>query len=215
MSEVSKISSLTLSEVKQRFKLEEVHDPDFFDEWQGDLPGDSEVERLWLDKLKSDFLSLEQYPLHEELVKMAMLGPLLSLSGFFQYPFYPQAEAEVFFTAEDSGQVVKGRVDVLVVRKQLWVAVVESKNKRFSLIEAVPQALTYMMTSPNTGLPTFGFVTNGTHFAFLKLTRDGAPRYSISDEMTLKRQGNELYQVLGVLRKLSEFVVSYEESLTA
>ena len=84
---------------------------------------------------------------------MAMLGPLLSLSGFFQYPFYPQAEAEVFFTAEDSGQVVKGRVDVLVVRKQIWVAVVESKNKRFSLIEAVPQALTYMMTSPNAGLP--------------------------------------------------------------
>jgi hypothetical protein len=50
----------------------------------------------WLDKLKTDFLSLEQYPLHEELVKLAMVGPLLSLAGLFQYPFYPQAEAIPF-----------------------------------------------------------------------------------------------------------------------
>ena len=86
MSDVVKISSLTLAEVKQRFGLEEVRDPRFFSEWQGALPETSSLEQLWLDKLKEDFLSLEQYPLHEELVKMAMLGPFLSLAGFFQYP---------------------------------------------------------------------------------------------------------------------------------
>ena len=215
MSEAIKISALTLSEVKQRFGLEEVRDPAFFSEWQGALPENSSLERLWLDKLKEDFLSLEQYPIHEELVKMAMLGPLLSLAGFFRYPFYPKAEAEVFFTAEDGEETAKGRIDVLVVREQFWVTVVESKNKRFSLIEAIPQALTYMMTSPNTGLSTFGLVTNGTHFAFLKLERDGSPRYAVSDEMSLKRRENELYSVLSVLRKLGEMVVEWESSLSA
>ncbi len=215
MSEVVKISSLTLSEVKQRFGLKEVRDPTFFDEWQGDLPESSSLERLWLDKLKEDFLSLEQYPLHEELVKMAMLGPLLSLAGFFRYPFYPKAEAEVFFTAEDGEETAKGRVDVLVVREQFWVAVVESKNKRFSLIEAIPQALSYMMTSPNTRLSTFGLVTNGTHFAFLKLERDGVPQYAVSDELSLKRRGNELYLALGTLRKMGELVVARESSMPA
>lgn len=71
-----------------------------------------------LDKLKADFLSLEQYPLYEELVKMAMLGSLLSLAGFFQCLFYPKTEAEVLFTAEDEGETIKGRVDALVVREQ-------------------------------------------------------------------------------------------------
>ena len=89
MSDAVKISSLTLFEVKQRFGIEEVRNPEFFWEWQNDLSENSSLEQLWLDKLKQDFLSLEQYPLHEELVKMAMLGPLLSLAGFFQYPFYP------------------------------------------------------------------------------------------------------------------------------
>jgi len=215
MSDVTKISTMTLSEVKRRFGLEEVYDPSFFDEWRGVLPEIPELEQRWLDKLKDDFLSLEQYPLHEELVKMAMLGPLMSLSGLFRFPFYPQAEAEVLFTAEDEGEVLKGRIDVLVVRERLWVAVVESKNKRFSLIEAVPQALTYMMTSPNDGLPTFGLVTNGTHFAFLKLERAEVPRYAVSDERSLKRSENELYQVLGVLRKLGSLAASWEDSLSA
>lgn len=215
MSEVVQISSLTLSEVKQRFGLKEVRDPSFFSEWQGELPKNSSLERLWLDKLKEDFLSLEQYPLHEELVKMAMLGPLLSLAGFFRYPFYPKAEAEVFFTAEDGEETVKGRVDVLVVRERFWVTVVESKNKRFSLIEAIPQALSYMMTSSNIGLATFGLVTNGTHFAFLKLERDGSPQYAVSDELSLKRRENELYSVLSIFRKLGGLVVEWESDLSA
>ena len=58
------------------------------------------------------------------------------------------------------------------------------------------------MKSPNIGLPTFGLVTNGTHFAFLKLDREGSLRYALSDELSLKRSGNELYQVLGILRRL-------------
>ncbi|MEO0540180.1 MAG: hypothetical protein AAFZ80_04845 [Cyanobacteria bacterium P01_A01_bin.105] len=84
MSDLTAINSLTLAEVKQRLRLEETQAPDFFPEWQQSLPDLSDWEQQWLDKLKTDFLSLEQYPLHEELAKMAMLGPLLSLAGFFR-----------------------------------------------------------------------------------------------------------------------------------
>ena len=219
MSEID-VSRLTLAEVKQRLQIKEVNEPGFFPEWRQPLRDLPDWERRWLDKLKTDFLSLEQYPLHEELVKMAMLGPLLSLANFFQYPFYPQAEATVTFAAEDEGTVVNGRVDLLVVRQRLWVTVVESKNKRFSLIEAMPQALTYMASSQNASnvkdsLPTFGLVTNGTHFAFIKLVQDGGVRYGVSDEFSLKRQSNELYGVLGILRRIGELVSGWETSLSA
>ena len=215
MSDATAVSTLTLAEVRQRLQLEESDDPGFFPEWRQPLRDLPDWECRWLDKLKADFLSLEQYPLHEELVKMAMLGPLLSLAGFFQYPFYPQAEATVSFAASDNGEALKGRVDLLVVRQQLWVTVVESKNKRFSLIEAMPQALTYMANSTNGRLPTFGLVTNGTHFAFLKLVRGDGFLYSVSDELSLKRQSNELYQVLGILRRIGELVDTWAADLSA
>ena len=83
---------------------------------------------------------------------------------------------------------------------------IESKNKDFSLLKAMPQALFYMMSSPAIDKPIFGFVTNGSHFAFIKLLKKNVPQYLLSDEFSLNRQGNELYTVLSILRCLGELV---------
>ncbi len=69
------------------------------------------------------------------------------------------------------------------------------------------QALTYMMTSTVTALPIFGLVTNGSHFTFIKLMKQGMPQYVCSDEFSLYRQGNELYTVLRILRRFGEIVL--------
>lgn len=206
MTQTLLASDLSLHEVKQQFGLEQISDPAFFPEWQTPLPEISPEEQRWLDRIKSDFVTIEEYPLHEEIVKMAVLSPLLSLAGFFRYPFYPKAEFAVAVTAADGAQVVKGKVDVLVLRQQLWVTVIEAKNQSFSLHKALPQALFYMMTSPNTAQPIFGLVMNGSHFRFIKLLKEGTPCYALSDDFSLQRQTNELYSVLGILRRLGDLI---------
>jgi hypothetical protein len=206
MAQVIQASELTLHDVKEKFNLQQVEDEQFFWEWQDDLPDLTDAEKQWLDQVKADFISLAEYRPHEEIVKLVVLAPLLSLAGFFRHPFHPEAEVEVRIAAEDEGEIVRGRIDVLVLHRQLWIAVVEAKSKRFSVDEALPQALFYMMGSPNIEKPTFGFATNGSHFIFIKLTKQDTPSYALSDEFALKRRGNELYSVLSVLRRLGEIV---------
>src|SRR5207237_823378 len=143
MVQIIQASELTLHEVEEKFNLHLVEDEQFFREWQDDLPEVTDAQKQWLDQVKADFLSLRAYPLHEELVKMVVLAPLLSLAGFFRHPFHPEAEVKV--SAEDEGEIVRGKIDVLILHRQLWVAVIEAKNKQFSVDEALPQALFYMM----------------------------------------------------------------------
>ncbi len=207
MAQAIQASVLTLHDVKEKFNLQQVQEQQFFWEWQDDLQEPTNAEKQWLDQVKADFLALEDYPLHEEIVKLVVLAPLLSLAGSFRHPFHPQAEAEVRISAEDEGEIVRGKIDVLVLQRQLWVAVIESKSKQFSVSEALPQALFYMMGNPSIEKPTFGFATNGSHFTFIKLTKQDTPKYALSDEFTIKRRENELYSVLSVLRRLGELAI--------
>ncbi|MGK7873794.1 MAG: type I restriction endonuclease [Xenococcaceae cyanobacterium] len=204
MAQVIQARELTLHHVKEKFNLQQVSDEQFFREWQDDLLEPTDAEKQWLNQIKADFLYLEEYPPHEEIVKLVVLAPLLSLAGFFRHPFHPEAEVKVL--VEDEGEIVRGKIDVLVLQEQLWVAVIEAKSKRFSAGEALPQALFYMMTNPNSHQPTFGLVTNGSHFRFIKLTKQGTPQYALSSDFSLERKENELYGVLSVLRRLGELV---------
>ena len=69
-----------------------------------------------------------------------------------------------------------------------------------------------MLGNPSTKKPTFGFATNGSHFTFLKLTKQDTPRCAPSDEFTLNRRGNELYDVLSVLRRLGDLMTGNARS---
>ena len=107
----------------------------------------------------------------------------------------------------------QGKLPELTAAQKEWLdqvkadfLAIESKSKRFSLSEALPQALFYMLNSPNPLQPTFGLVTNGSHFMFIKLIQQDTPQYGLSDEFTLRRRGNELYGVLGVLKRLGELL---------
>jgi hypothetical protein len=43
----------------------------------------------FLDRVKTELLYLNKYPMLEDLVKMVVLSPLLSLAGFYKPPLRP------------------------------------------------------------------------------------------------------------------------------
>jgi len=138
MVQTIRANGLALYEVKEKFNLHQTDDLEFFPEWQNELPELTDYERQCLDRSRADFLSLLDYPLHEEVVKLTILAPLLSLAGLLRHPFYPQAEADIRLEVPNEDEIVRGKVDVRILLNRLWAVVIESKNKHFSLDLAYP-----------------------------------------------------------------------------
>jgi hypothetical protein len=198
-------SELSLYEVEAKLGLMENQAEEFFWEWQQDLSDLTESDRHALDRTKSDFLDQSKYPLLEQSVKLIALSPLLSLAGFYRQPFHIQPEASIQIALKEADEVVRGRIDILVLKQQLWILVIESKEAGFSLKEAIPQALTYMAATPTPEKPAYGLCTNGSHWLFLKLDVH-TKQYAQSDEFSLYRRHNELYRVLQILQRLQQVV---------
>ena len=138
----------------------------------------------------------------ESTIKMAIVSPLLDLAGFFLPPFYVNTEEEIHITAQEDDLLVRGRIDILVLKDQFWVLVIESKRAEFSLKVGIPQALAYMLATPQPARPLYGMVTNGSNFVFLKLVRQNIPRYARSHEFILE-QRNDLETVLQILKRFA------------
>ncbi|MEH1773028.1 restriction endonuclease subunit R [Nostoc sp.] len=205
MIQVIQAHNVSLADLEARFGLQQTESEDFFTEWLDTLPEITDLEKQDLDRIKLHFIRLvKRPPLSEETVKLVILSPLLNLAGFYDEPFYMRGEESIEISAEDEGEIIRGRIDILVIQEQFWLLVIESKRSSFSLLEAVPQALVYMLANPNQDKPTFGLVTNGSDFIFLKLNKVNQPKYAMSDQFTLLKRESELYQVLSVLKNLSQ-----------
>lgn len=205
MVQTIQAKDLTLHDVKVKFGLKRADDEQFF-RWIDDTPLLSDFEKRSLNQVKADYLYLSEYPIPESLVGLVVLSPLLSNAGFYRPPFRVTAETPVQITALDEGEVIQGRIDVLVLQNQFWVLVIESKRGSFSLQPAIPQALAYMMANPNPEKPVFGLVTNGSNFRFIKLTKQDVPQYALSDEFKIDR-GEDLYNVLRVMKRLGASLI--------
>jgi len=59
--------------------------------------------------------------------------------------------------------------------------VIESKEYGFSVSRAIPQILAYMMGNPYPENSTFGMISNGEEYIFLKLLRGEINQYALSD----------------------------------
>ncbi|MBO1046339.1 MAG: restriction endonuclease subunit R [Dolichospermum sp. DEX182a] len=193
--------------LEERFGLEQTDNEAFFTEWLENLPEISDLEKQYLDRVKFHFLRLVKHPpLSEETVKLVVLSPLLSLAGFYDEPFLIRSESSIEIAVEDAEELIRGRIDVLVIQQQLWLLVIESKKTAFSLAQAIPQALTYLLANPHPDYPVYSLVINGEDFQFIKLLQKDQPRYALSDRFTLYRRENELYQVFRILKKLSQIL---------
>ena len=195
---------VTFRTLKQTLNLQSAPDLKFFSEWREGLGRLSEAEECYLDRVKTNFLDLlEDPPALENSVKMVVLAPLLDLAGFYRRPFRIKTEASIEINLEDEGTLIRGRIDVLVVSDFLWLVVIESKRSDFAVTRAIPQTLAYMLGNPEGNRPTFGLITNGTEFLFLKTSRTPTAQYATSRLFSLVNPTNELHEVLAILKHLS------------
>ncbi|MDZ8055793.1 MAG: type I restriction endonuclease [Aulosira sp. ZfuVER01] len=207
MVQVIQSQNVGLAYLEERFGLRQSESEDFFSEWIDPLPDITDLEKQYLDRVKTNFLRLaKRPPILENAVKMVVLSPLLDLAGFYRDPFLLATEESIEIAVENEGEVIRGRIDVLVIQEQFWLLVIEAKRAAFALLEAIPQAIAYMLANPHPEKPVFGLVMNGSDFLFLKLTQENRIEYAFSDQFTLLRRENELYQVLRVLKKLSQIL---------
>lgn len=197
-------NEVTLRTLKQALNLQEATDPHFFVEWQMDAGAIAEIEQISLDRVKLNFLDLlEDPPTLENSVKLVVLAPLLDLAGFYRRPFRLATETSIDIELEDEGLLIRGRIDILVLNQILWLLVIESKRSDFAVTRALPQALAYMLGNPDQERSTFGLITNGTEFLFLKAKRSAIAQYATSRLFSLLNPGNDLYQVLSILKHLA------------
>ena len=202
-------SEVTLRSLKQSLNLQAASSAQFFPEWQIEATPCSEIEQTYLDRVQANFLDLlEEPPSLENSVKMVVLAPLLDLAGLYRRPFRITTETSIEIELEDEDRCIRGRIYVLVVRDSLWLVVIESKRSDFSVSRALPQTLAYMLGNPQADRATFGLMTNGTEFMFLKTQQretetSRLSQYATSRLFSLFNPGNELAQVLAILKHLA------------
>lgn len=209
MVQTIQASIISIDELELRFGLNEVESDQFFREWQDDLPEITVSEKQILDRVKAGYLNLLKNPsLLKSAVRMAVLSPLLFFADFYLYPFHIKSEKSVRISESDEGVIVEGKIDVLILFQQLWIMVIESKQAAFSIEAGLAQFLTYMLANPNREKPSFGMITTGGSFIFVKLVKGETPQYALSDEFVLRKRGNELYSVLSILKRFGQLAIN-------
>lgn len=123
------------------------------------------LEKQLLNRVKAGYFNLLNYPpLLENAIKMAVLSPILYIADFYLSPFHIKTEKSIQISAEDEGIIIEGKLDVLVLKEQLWVMVIESKKASFSIEAGLAQILAYMLANPNPAQPSFGMIPTGVSF---------------------------------------------------
>lgn len=187
------------------FGLQRVRNSEFFREWQENLPEVTDSEKQLLDRVPGIYFNLvDTPPVLENAVKLTIISPILFIAGLYESLFQVKAEKSIAIQEEDEGRIIEGRIDILNMKANLWVTVIESKQLSFSTDEALAQLLTYMLADPDPEPPTFGMIATGANFNFVKLVRGETPQYARSAEFVISNPGNELYRVLQILKRLSQ-----------
>jgi len=197
----------SLSKVESLFGLARIEDEQFFPEWSTELPEITDAEKASLDVLRRRYLYHRgEGDLLEGTVMLLVVSPLLALAGFYDPPFRIKAESSVDLILDDGEEILRGRIDVLVLQQQLWVMVLESKKTTLSVWSAVPQALAYLMANPHPDQPVFGMVTNGDDILFIKVTQKETPQYNLSRVFALFTSARELYSILQILKRFGQAI---------
>jgi len=64
-----------------------------------------------------------------------------------------------------------------------------------------------MLANPDPEKPSFGMITTGGSFIFLKLVKGETLQYATSKVFELRNPDNELYDVLSILKHLTQLVI--------
>lgn len=206
MVQITQARNATLRTLIDDFGMRLVRDPQFFSEWQTDLPDVSDSEKQSLARIADGFVNLLDYPpLLEGVIHMSVADPLLFLCGFYLPPFHVRSEPSIQIQTEDEGVLITGSLDTLVLKDRLWVLVVESKRASYSVEAGLAQILAYMLASPDAVQPCYGMITSGGSFMFVKLVKGTPPRYGVSKLFGI-REAEDLTAVFAILKRLGQLV---------
>jgi len=198
----------TLTQVEEKLGLKLSDERQFFTEWMDDLPPLSEAEEIRLEQVRQNYLyQIGDGSLLEETIKMVVFSPLLELAGFYQSPYRFKTEVPVEIEAlGDNEEILRGRIDALVLQGKLWIVLIESKKTTFDLELAIPQTLAYMAAHPKLEQPLYGMITNGSSHLFVK---NLGKQYGVSDLFsTRSRYRNNLNEVLKILKYLGRIITA-------
>lgn len=198
----------TLRQVEEKLGLKLSDERQFFTEWMADLPLLSEAEEIRLEQVRQNYLyQISDGSLLEETIKLVVLSPLLELAGFYQSPYRFKTEVSVGIEAlGDNEEILRGRIDALVLQGKLWIVLIESKKTTFDLELAIPQTLAYMAANPKPEQPLYGMITNGSSHLFVKTL---GKQYGISDLFSTRSQyRNNLNEVLKILKYLGRIITA-------
>jgi hypothetical protein len=209
MTQAIQAKDIDLRYLIDNFEIQLVLDENFFREWQENLPEITDLDRQLLDKVKAGYLNLLNYPpLLEDVVRMAIIDPILFIGDFYLNPFHVKSEESIDIAVPNEDIIIKGRIDTLVFKDQLWVMIIESKKASFSIEEGLAQILAYMLGNPHANKPCFGMIATGSEFIFVKLVKTNPPRYALSKGFLMRNPGNELYDVLQTLKGLIQIAIA-------
>jgi hypothetical protein len=82
--------------------------------------------------------------------------------------------------------------------------VIECKQAAFSIEAGLAQILAYILANPYLNQPTVGMITTGGSFVFIKLNQGTQPQYATSKSFELRNPDNELYDVLRILKRITD-----------
>ncbi|GAB4331682.1 MAG: hypothetical protein OHK0047_19450 [Leptolyngbyaceae cyanobacterium] len=206
MAQTLQSRNVTIRDLIDQFGLQKVQDENFFNEWRTDLPELTDLDKQFLDKIKASFFNLLDYPpLLEKAIQLTILSPLLFIADFF-LPLHIKTEQSIEITSQDEGTIIRGQLDILLLKKGLWVLVIESKQADFSVEAGLAQLISYLLAKADIEKPAYGMIANGASFLFIKVVRhqDSSPQYATSSQFDIRRPTNELYEVLKILKHLGQ-----------
>jgi len=197
---------LTYEDVQRQLGLSRTDDPAFFPEWQSPLPTLSATETSELEHLSQRYLTyIEAGEVSEGTLNLIVVSPLLNALGFCDPPYRVRGEAWVQVAmpvdTPDGLSTLTGRIDALTLQDDVWLVVIEGKRGGFNVLRAVPQALGYMMGNPIADRSSFGLVTNGYDYLFLKATATPTRQYARSHNFTLLSAPDQNLQRVGQILK--------------
>lgn len=198
----------SLEDIETHLGLIPNGDDEFFAESFPNLDTIADSDRTSLDQLRDRFLyHWRSGKVDEGVVNLLVISPLLELAGFYDPPFRMRSEVPVTVESQVEGVTLRGRIDFLVIHQRFWRAIIESKDTTYDVSVAIPQTLAYMAGAVQNNLPLYGFVTNGSHFLFLKVQQQNEQIfYGLSDEFAVRSRPNSLYFVLSILRQLANTI---------
>ena len=209
MTTTIQAKTLSLYELEQKFNLTLAVTEPASAPWKQEQSQLTQLEEQVLAHITSNYNNQMRYfPFSEELVKMVVLSPLLDLAGFYGRNFRLVTEEPVEILLQEQDELIKGRIDVLIVQERFWILAIESKRVQLDVMVALPQLLFYLLNSPaNSPVHPFkplGLMTNGREFVFAQVLKaePNPPQYICSDAFSINRP-QEFQSVLNSLKRLT------------